>query len=517
MLKLRQTMRQSMELKQKQTLNAQMIQSVTFLQYSSQQLKEEVENQLMENITLEKVESQEDISLGKDGEFIVESIASESTSIESIGDAEIKNDFSNEEWREYFDNQGKSSLNFRKSRNSEYDDLFDPDLKSNTRESLKKYLLSQNNTFFDFNIDKKIGEMLIENIDSNGFLEKEIDIFAANLDENNNRVILRKEPILEYIVKSINSEYNENKIDIDDVKEVLSHIHEFSPIGCGAFNKIESLSIQAEYYDFPEHIIDIIKHDFKALANRKISYLKKKYEISDEQVTYLLDDIRDLEPIPGRMFFPDLPEYIEPDLRLIKENGEYKVKPVREAMPELRISHQYKKQLKDPNTDKETREYIQERIHAASDIINALRLRKSTMVRVMETILDIQRDFFYKGIEYLKPMTSKDIAEILDFDESTISRVRSNKYVLTDFGIFHLGYFFSNAVKSSVGDDRSSTTVKDLIKKEIENEDKKKPLSDSKLEKIMKEKYNIKVARRTIANYRDDLEILSSSNRKQFI
>ncbi len=488
---LSQGIKQTINLKQKQVLNAQMIQSLTFLQFSAMQINSEIEKQLSENIVLEK----EEIEFAIPQKEVLVS--------DDITRAEEKNDFSTSDWIQHFENNGKGS-NY-KTRNEDYDELYDPDLKSNTKETLKNNLIVQANTFFYFDLDKEIAKLLIENIDSNGFLEREIFLEDSN----------EKESIFEYVVNAINDKYKEKKIDEEDVKEILSEIHGFYPIGCGAFSKLETLLIQARKLSLPDYIINIIENDLESLANRKTDYLKNKYKIGKKDIKLLLESIQKLEPIPGRNFFTEETKYIEPDLILYKEDNEYKVKVTRESVPNIRVNMRYLEQLKDPNLDEETKEYLTSKVRAAGELINALHLRKSTMLKVMETILELQKDFFYKGKEYLKPMTSKDIADILGYNESTISRVRSNKYVLTDFGVFKLGYFFSNTIKSSKGD-LSSKTVKNYIKEEVEKEDKKKPLSDSKIQKIIKEKYSINITRRTVANYRTELGILSSSKRKEF-
>ena len=496
-------LQQKLSLKQK--ITPQMIQSITFLQYNLEDLNYEVEKQLEENVLLEKepkeIFSEEipsNINTTSDSEYSEMKVFDDNTPIK-LEKIEERNDFTTEDWKQFFENQGQSYEGY-KARNSDYDDLYDPDRKAGKSETLKEYLLKQAKTSLDNEIDKVIAELLIENIDYNGFLTEYDDIFT-------------------YITDKINKLYDNNVVDESDVEDILKKIHFFEPVGCGAFNKIEALSIQARFFDYDDYVVNIIKDDLEMLANNKIKELREKYNIPDSKIKRAVELIRKLEPIPGRIFYPNIPQHIEPEVRLIKEDESYRVELINERIPKLRISSHYREQLLNPNTDKATREYIEEKIMAAKHIINSIDQRKATIVRVMEAIVRVQKDFLDSNgdFKHFRAITLKDIAQEVELDESTVSRATSGKYIISDIGLFELKFFFSTSVTVTGGESQSMRAVKDLIRNIVSKENKKKPLSDSKISKMLKEEHNLNISRKTVGNYRVDMDILSSSKRKQIL
>ena len=517
-------LQQKLALKQK--ITPQMIQSITFLQYNLNDLNQEVDKQVEENVLLEKetheIYSEEINTLSNSkSEFEAKSefTLNENTKLEEI---ESKNDFNSDDWKTYYENQGQNFEGY-KTRNSDYDDLYDPDKKGKDDRTLKSHLLEQAHIYFKDEFDIKIAELLIENINYDGFLDEKITIYGDKFNDKKEREVIKQENIFDHIVNKINTIYNDvyqhDIIEEDDIQDVLNKIYTFDPIGCGAFSKIESLYIQAKLYDYPVYVIDIIKNDLELLADNKIKELKEKYNIPDSKLIKAIELIKKLEPIPGRQFYPEEPQNIEPEIRLIKEGDNYRVELIKERIPTLRISNHYRKKLQDPNTDKETREYIEEKIQAAIHIINAIKQRKKTIVRVMDVIIRIQKEFFDNGgnYDYFKAITLKDVAQELELDESTISRATSGKYLISDIGIYELKHFFSTSVKVIGGENQSMMQVKNLIKRIIDNEDKKKPLSDAKISKILKEEYNLNILRKTVGNYRKDMDIPSTTKRKKIL
>jgi len=473
------------ELKQFQQLNLtpQLLQSIKYLQLTTVELSEEIKKELIENPFLEEAP----LKVKKEPEKKAEKKGEEYT----------------------FDHNSKSSsFSGYKTRNTDYDDLFGSNNNITRKQTLKEHLLWQSKMTFDFEIDKKIAQLIIENINGDGFLD------SQNEDKENTDV-------LSFIQNEINKEYRnsedeDNTIDIDDIREVLTTIQLFDPIGCGTTNKIEALIVQAKYYKFDDNIIDIIENHFEDLANRKVNFFKEKYNLAATDVVKIIEIIKTLEPIPGRNFFHDEPEYIEPDLYLEKDEKGYRMRSNHELIPELIVNKPYKDAYLSSN-DEKTKEFAKEKCQAAENVINAIEQRKKTIKEVMKAILHFQRDFFDRGIAHLKPLKLKDVADYIGKDESTVSRVTSNKYVLTDRGLFSLKYFFSTAVTVTGGDSISSKSVKDVIKKLLESEDSSRPMSDDKIAEILNKKYGINITRRTVANYRMELGILSSTKRKNFV
>lgn len=510
-------LQQKLALKQK--ITPQMIQSVTFLQYNLTDLNQEVDKQVEENVLLEKetheIYSEEINTINSQKSETEKEFSIKTTKLEEI---ENKNEFSLEDWKSHYENGGQTFEGY-KARNSDYDDLYDPDKKGKNTKTLKSHLLEQANIHLKDEFDRKTAELLIENINYDGFLDETVAIYGDKFNEKKERIVIRQENIFDHIINKINAIYDNNIIEEEDVQDVLNKIYTFDPIGCGAFSKLESLYIQSKYYEYPSYVVEIIKNDLELLAENKIKELKEKYNVPDSKLIRAINLIKKLEPIPGRQFYPEEPQNVEPEIRLIKEGENYRVELIKERIPSLRISNHYRKQLMDPNTDKETREYIEEKIQAAIHIINAIKQRKKTIIRVMEVIIKIQKEFFDNGGNYdtFKAITLKDVAQELELDESTISRATSGKYLISDIGIYELKHFFSTSVKVIGGENQSMMQVKNLIKKIIDNEDKKKPLSDAKISKILKEEHNLNILRKTVGNYRKDLDIPSTTKRKKIL
>jgi len=496
-------LQQKLTLKQK--LTPQMIQSLKFLQTTIYDLNLEIQKEMEENPifdlehneNLENHKTEKEISneSNKNNENIFES--------KDINLMEKKNEFSSEDWRELYEGQGKTFETY-KSRNPDYDELYDLDRKEGNPKTLKQHLLVQASLTFSNNLDLDIAQILIENLNHDGLLEEYTEI-----DDNN-------EHIFTYIKKYINNLYEEDIIDEDDVQDILNQIHLFDPIGCGAFNKIDTLYIQAKNKGYDDNTLSIIKNDLETLADNKWKLIKEKYNISDVKIQEIIEKIKTLDPIPARNFSPQRPIPIIPEVRLIKTQDGYKAELIKEKYPRLRLSTYYQNRLRQ-NISEEERAYLENKLQAAQNTIKALELRKATILRVAEAIASIQKEFFdSKGKEEtLKAMSLKNIANELGLDNSTISRATKGKYLDSDIGLYELKYFFSTSVKVIGGENQSMKVVKVYYKKIIDEEDKRKPLSDEKISKILKAKYNMIISRKTIGNYRQSMGIPSTTKRKQ--
>jgi RNA polymerase sigma-54 factor len=261
-------------------------------------------------------------------------------------------------------------------------------------------------------------------------------------------------------------------------------------------------------------LINIVENYLEDIALNKLSKIASELNIDVEEVQRYADEIKSLEPKPGRSFAGSSEEikYIIPDAKLEKVDGEYVVLINEVTIPKLNINNFYRELIK--NSDETTSQFLQEKLNSAVWIIKSIEQRKQTLTKVIESIVKFQIDFFEKGEGYLKPLTLKDVAEDIKMHESTVSRATNGKYIQTSKGIYELKYFFSQAIKANEGL-ISSDTVKNTIREIIDSEDPKKPMSDQEISDKL-EKMGISLSRRTVAKYREELKIPSSKLRKRF-
>jgi RNA polymerase sigma-54 factor len=298
----------------------------------------------------------------------------------------------------------------------------------------------------------------------------------------------------------------------EDAEEVLKILQKMDPIGVCSRSLSECLLVQAEQLGIDKLTLDVIAHHLDDLERRNFQNIAKSLGVPVEEVYDVAQVIAELEPRPGRNFASEEPRYIVPDVHVKKVGDRYFVVANDDGMPKLKISGFYRSAMAG---DPKAKEYIQNKLRSAQWLIRSIDQRRKTIVKVTECIVEKQKDFFDKGIEHLKPMILRDVAEAVEMHESTISRVTSNKYVATPRGVYELKFFFNSAIKRANAEDIASESVKQAIKKLISDEPPKKPYSDQKLVELLAQK-DIKIARRTVAKYREMLGILSSSKRKKY-
>jgi RNA polymerase sigma-54 factor len=352
---------------------------------------------------------------------------------------------------------------------------------------------------------KQIGQQLIGSIESDGYIRREL------------------EAIINDLAFSLNIE-----TDLDELEEILRKIQSFDPPGIAARNLQECLLLQLErkvdHNGDTELAIRILEQCFDDFTKKHYEKIKKKLNLEDdEQLRHAIDLITKLNPKPGGSSAELIKtQYLIPDFMLNNDNGKLELTLNARNAPELKISRSYSdmmdtydKTKKKDKKLKETAVFVKQKLDAAKWFIEAIKQRQQTLLNTMRAIVKFQYDFFVSGDESkLKPMILKDIATQINMDISTVSRVANSKSVQTEFGIYPLKYFFSEGISTESGDDVSSREVKHNLKEMIEKEDKKKPLSDDKLEKLLKEKgYNI--ARRTVAKYREQMNIPVARLRKE--
>ena len=302
----------------------------------------------------------------------------------------------------------------------------------------------------------------------------------------------------------------------EKVEEVLTIIQSFDPVGVCARDLRECLLIQAKNLGLENTIItDIIDEHLPNLEKKNYKAICKALKKSQDEVVAAVNVIKAMEPKPGRQFSEETPQYINPDIYVYKLDNDFVIMLNDDGMPKLRVNSFYRNSIgRGKKVSGEAEDYIQEKMRSAAWLIKSIHQRQKTIYRVMESILRFQREFFDKGIAYLKPMVLRDVAQDIGMHESTISRVTTNKYAFTPQGIFELKYFFNSSIRRMHGGAIASASVQEKIRQIIQGEDPRKPYSDDKIAQILKNE-EIHIARRTVAKYREMLKVLPSNKRKQ--
>jgi RNA polymerase sigma-54 factor len=335
---------------------------------------------------------------------------------------------------------------------------------------------------------KEIGQFIIGNIDEDGYLRASNEEIEAA-----------------------------GPYTAEEVAQAVKVIQTLDPIGVGARDLRECLLLQLDFLEIDVPLVDVIIRDhWDMFMQRHFVQLAKALSIDMKTLEGLVELIKHLDPKPGRKYSNERAIYVEPDVYVHKVGDEYVIVLNEDGMPKLRINSSYRSMLAsmDSKQDGETVNYIKDKIRSAVWLIKSLDQRQRTIYKVAESIVKHQREFLEKGIDYLRPLVLRDVADDIQMHESTVSRVVSNKYMHTPRGLFLMKYFFHSGIDSETGEDISSLTVKKKIQSFIEAEDPRKPLSDSKIMKILNDE-GINIARRTVAKYRDELNIPSSTDRKQ--
>jgi RNA polymerase sigma-54 factor len=333
---------------------------------------------------------------------------------------------------------------------------------------------------------KRAGEVIIGNIDENGYL-------TASLEEIRDAGGTRPE----------------------EVEKALAVIQSFDPSGVGARDITECLLLQIRALKLQGTIVEkIIRNNMHELEKKKYSVIAQQHELPLNDILAAVKVIEGLEPKPGRNYSSANPNYIAPDVYLIKTAEGYQIILNDEGVPKLRVSSFYKNLMQQNNAfPKEDKQFLIEKMRSAVGLLKSLDQRNRTIYRVTETLLDLQKDFFSNGVEQLKPLTLKEVASVLNLHESTVSRVTSNKYLSCEHGVFGFRYLFSSSLSSGMGS-VSSTSVKNTIRKIVSEEGNRTPLSDQNIAAML-ERDGITIARRTVAKYREELGIPSQIQRRK--
>lgn len=488
-------MRQSLKLSQQLVMTPQLQQAIKLLQLSRVELVELVREEMLENPVLEddlelgstnpEKEVQDSQSTAADPPTAEAPSPSESAEAQSAdGEGQTDSTTANEiDWENYLDSYQAGSAPGGGVRSAD-DELPSLEQTLTKTESLEEHLMWQLRMSDLSDEQKQIGELIIGNIDRDGYV---------------------KEPPLEDLAA-------EAECTLDEVEIVLEKIQTFDPVGVGARSLAECMYIQAVRYGQDDDLlVKMIRSHMSNLEKKNYQAIARDLKEPIEEIYEAVKVLMEFDPRPGRQYSSDDPHYITPDVYIHKVGDKYFVVPNDDGLPKLKISNFYRSAM---DGSANAKNYIQDKLRSAQWLIRSIHQRQRTIIKVTESILKFQREFFDKGVAHLKPLILRDVAEDIGMHESTISRVTTNKYLHTPQGIFELKYFFNSGISRTNGDDLASQAVKSKIKNIIGAEDPKKPLSDQKIVTMLKES-NIDIARRTVAKYREQLGILSSSKRKQ--
>ncbi|MGH7483025.1 MAG: RNA polymerase factor sigma-54 [Longimicrobiales bacterium] len=351
-----------------------------------------------------------------------------------------------------------------------------------------------------------LGEELIGNIDDDGYITCSLEEVIAPL---NGWLAGEGRQWAE-------SEEDVRPFSIEDAEAMLRTIQSFDPPGIAARDLRECLILQLrDQHQEDDLAFRIVRDYFDELINHRWSEISKELSVAPREVQGAADEVAKLDPKPGLKYAAPRDNYITPDLIVDKIDGDYMVFLNDSNMPRLRLSRAYREVARDKNKFKgENKEFISNKLNSANWMIQAIEQRRQTMLKVMNFIVDRQREFFEKGVQHLRPLTLREVAEVIDMHESTVSRVTNEKFVQTPRGVLPLKYFFSSGLSTTSGEDVSARGIKAKIQKLVDDEDPKKPLTDQAIVNILKEE-GIQIARRTVAKYRDQLGILSARMRKR--
>jgi RNA polymerase sigma-54 factor len=478
-----------------QKLSPQLIQAQLLLAVPTLALEQEIKMQLESNPLLEEaVEDEQELSESQE-ENEYETVSE----TETTSDDEKEESYDLDEWYDYSDAADTEGYK--------------------SPEEMSRSHIDSSESRTDFLLHKayKHKETPLDQLHRSGLEEKYVIIGEEIIGSLGDDGYLHDS--LEDILEDLKKQYS-LEITLEDAENVLKIIQKFDPAGIGSRNLQECLSVQIEELEIDDETkqlcLKLVNEYFDEFKSRHYEKLSRLLKIPMEKVNDLFDIIHRLNPVPGNL--DSLPErdYIYPDFIVTKADAELVVELTDDNFPSIRMNRRYIDMLRSKNVPKQTKEFLKNRLDSAKWFLNSIVSRRETMLKVMNAIVERQKEFFFKNGENLKPMYEKDIASDIGMDISTVSRTVRNKYVQTDFGVYELKYFFSNPIQTESGEDVSSKIVKGKIKEFIDGEDKSKPLSDDKITQLMNDS-GYPIARRTVAKYREALKIPKATLRRKIL
>ena len=469
------------------SLTPQLQQAIRLLQLSSLELEQEIQIQLDSNPLLEKVEEETHESPENVKQEQQEYELSDSLNANHLPD-ELPVDT---DWDDVYTHQSTAM------ERPEFEDRED---NRHSEASLKEHMLGQVNLLHFSPVDKLIAYCIVDALDEKGFL-------AADIEE----IVSSVQHLLQQMDYDI-------EVEEDEVLVVLKHIQRLEPIGIGARSLAECLFVQIEALAtttlFRKEALMLLKH-YELLVSNDLNKLIKQTGLNAELLKSAIDLLKTLKPYPGAEFEQKESDYQIPDVVVSKKNDHWYVQLNPDILPKLRINSFYSGMIKRADQSDDN-QYLRNQMLEAKNFIKSVDERHKTLLKVASCIVQHQREFLEIGAEGMKPLVLRDVAEEVELHESTVSRVTTNKFLLTPRGLFELKYFFSSHVGTTSGGEASSTAIRAKIKKLVADENPRKPLSDNTIANLLKEA-GIDVSRRTVAKYRESLHIPSSSDRKVLI
>lgn len=469
------------------SLTPQLQQAIRLLQLSSLELEQEIQIQLDSNPLLEKIEE----------ESLTESLSTlESKDLDDLTTELNANHLPDDlpvdtEWDDIYTHQSTALAT------PEFEERED---NRQVQLSLKEHILEQVNLLHFSKIDQLIAYCIVDALDDKGFLDAELE-----------EIILASQQLL-------NEMDIEEDIEEDEVLVVLKHIQRLDPLGIGSRNLAECLKIQLEFLPKDVEYLNEAKsllQYYELLIANDLNKLLKQTGLMKDQLKFAINLLKTLKPYPGMDFDKEESDYQIPDVVVSKKDLHWQVQLNPDVLPKLRINSFYSSMIRRADQSEDNL-YLRNQMLEAKNFIKSIDERHKTLLKVASCIVEHQKAFLEIGAEAMKPLVLRDVAEEVELHESTVSRVTTNKYMLTPRGLFELKYFFSSHVGTTAGGEASSTAIRAMIKKLVANENPRKPLSDNVIATLLKDE-GIEVARRTVAKYRESLHIPSSSERKVLI
>ena len=462
------------KLVQKLILTPSLQQAIKLLPMSTLELADLLNQEMVENPLLEEVETEE-LQPAEQQQADKQEPEKPVEKTDSWDDADYEYFFG-----DYLDD------GYRSRTPSEVKELPPIENTLSTAGSLSDHLLWQLSMQTDDEKLKEIGRAIIGNLDDDGYLVASFEELAAM-----------------------------GGWPLPEVERALRLLQGFDPVGVASRDLQECLLIQLRHLGLEGTPTEkIITEHLRLLQNHQVPEIARKLGLTIDELKEHIEVIRNLDPKPGSRFNPTQSQYVIPDVYVVKVEDQYVAVLNEDGLPQMRISPVYRRLLdKGADNSDETRAYVKDKFRSALWLIKSVEQRQKTIHKVANSIINFQRDFLDHGIEHLRPLVLRDVANDIGMHESTVSRVVTNKYMHTPQGVFEMKYFFHSGISSSFGESVSSVTIKQRIRKIIENEDPRKPLSDSKIVSIL-QREGLVLARRTIAKYREELKISTSNQRK---
>ena len=472
-------------------MTPQLQQAIRLLQLSSLELQAEIQEALETNPLLEVEEDFDENDNSDPQQENDEILDPTSHDISQLENSAIPDELpTDSEWEDTFDTQVSTPASAQV-----IDSEIERDNEDSSGDTLQEHLLWQMRLTPFTDTEQAIATTIIDSIENDGYLQG----------------------TLEDIQQSLGDEYDD--LELDEIEAVLHRIQHFDPVGVAARDLRECLLIQLKLYetdlDHLELLTELIDKHLDTLAKRDYAQIKRALKVTDEQLTELVRSIQILNPRPGSHIQIDQTEYIVPDVYTRKINGKWQLSLNPDNAPKIHVAEHYASMIKRADNSADNT-YLKNNLQEARWFLKSLQSRNETLLKVATAIVDRQTGFLDYGDEAMKPLVLADIAEAVEMHESTISRVTTRKYLHTPRGIFELKHFFSSHVSTDSGGECSATAIRAIIKKLVQAENPRKPLSDSKIADILNDQ-GINVARRTIAKYRETLAIPPSNERKRLV